>query len=197
MHPSFPCAPSPRLLRWHVRGEPPRLSTTLIIWGTAPFFNTFPHPFPHPAPPLHPPYIAKHPQSYVRKHNMLCLQQRRDATCGTPPFNLNLQVDLEAIFASLYMPFTSPPNSPTQGTCVPPPRRQVAKMGRAPDCLCARKSTPRQCGVRPQIPIDMQASDVLAMCQRVRRQIDLGQLRTIDMRVDLRGRYIGMSQDLL
>ena len=50
---------------------------------------------------------------------------------------------------------------------------------------------------RPQIPIDMQASDVLTMCQRVRRQIDLGQLRTIDMRVDLRGRYIGMSQDLL
>lgn len=49
----------------------------------------------------------------------------------------------------------------------------------------------------PQIPIDMQASDVLTMCQRVRRQIDLGQLRTIDMRVDLRGRYIGMSQDLL
>lgn len=43
---------------------------------------------------------------------MLCLQQRLDATCGTPPFNLNLQVDLEAIFASLYMPFTSPPNSP-------------------------------------------------------------------------------------
>ena len=35
------------------------------------------------------------------------------------------------------------------------------------------------------------------MRQRVRRQIDLGQLRTIDMRVDLRGRYIGMSQDLL
>ena len=74
---------------------------------------------------------------------MLCLQQRRDATCGTPPFNLNLQVDLEAIFASLYMPFTSPPNSPTQGTCGPPPRRQVAKMGRAPDCPCARKSPPR------------------------------------------------------
>lgn len=71
------------------------------------------------------------------------------------------------------------------------------KMGRAPDCPCARKSTPRQSGARPQIPIDMQASDVLTMCQRVRRQIDLGQLRTIDMRVDLRGRYIGMSQDLL
>ena len=122
---------------------------------------------------------------------------RGKMACGTPPFNLNLQVDLEAIFASLYMPFTSPPNSPTQGTCVPPPRRQVAKMGRAPDCPCARKSTPRQSGARPQIPIDMQASDVLAMCQRVRRQIDLGQLRTIDMRVDLRGRYIGMSQDLL
>ena len=43
----------------------------------------------------------------------------------------------------------------------------------------------------------MQVSEVLAMCQRVRRQIDLGQLRTIDMRVDLRGRYIGMPQDLL
>ena len=132
MHQSFPCAPSPRLLRWHVRGEPPRLSTSSIIWGTAPFFNTFPHPFPHPAPPLHSQYVVKHPRAYVRKHNMLCLQQRRDATCGTPPFNLNLQVDLEAIFASLYMPFTSPPNSPTQGTCGPPPRCQVAKNGTGP-----------------------------------------------------------------
>ena len=186
----------PRLLRWHVRGKPPRLSTSLIIWGTAPFFNTFPTPSP-PRPTTPPTIYCKTPQSYVRKHNMLCLQQRRDATCGTPPFNLNLQVDLEAIFASLYMPFTSPPNSPTQGTCGPPPRRQVAKMGRAPDCPCARKSTSRQSGARPQIPLDMQASDVLTMCQRVRRQIDLGQLRTIDMRVDLRGRYIGMSQDLL
>ena len=35
------------------------------------------------------------------------------------------------------------------------------------------------------------------MCQRMGRQIDLGQLRTIDMRVDLCGRNIGMSQDLL
>ncbi len=35
------------------------------------------------------------------------------------------------------------------------------------------------------------------MCQRMRRQIDLGQLRAIDMRVDLRGRNIGMSQNLL
>lgn len=35
------------------------------------------------------------------------------------------------------------------------------------------------------------------MCQRMCRQIDLGQLRTIDMRVDLRRRYIGVSQDLL
>ena len=50
---------------------------------------------------------------------------------------------------------------------------------------------------RPQIPINLQVSDELTMRQRVRRQIDLGQLRTIDMRVDLRGRYIGMSQDLL
>lgn len=47
------------------------------------------------------------------------------------------------------------------------------------------------------IPINLQVSDELTMRQRVRRQIDLGQLRTIDMRVDLRGRYIGMSQDLL
>ncbi len=50
---------------------------------------------------------------------------------------------------------------------------------------------------RSQIPINLQVSDVLTMRQRMRRQIDLGQLRTIDMRVDLRGRYIGMSQDLL
>ena len=35
------------------------------------------------------------------------------------------------------------------------------------------------------------------MCQRVGRQVNLGQLRTIDMRVDLRRRYIGVSQDLL
>ena len=52
-------------------------------------------------------------------------------------------------------------------------------------------------GPSPLICINMQVSEMLAMCQRVRRQIDLGQLRTIDMRVDLRGRYIGMSQDLL
>ena len=35
------------------------------------------------------------------------------------------------------------------------------------------------------------------MCQRMRRQIDLGQLRAVDMRVDLRGRNIGMAQNLL
>ena len=35
------------------------------------------------------------------------------------------------------------------------------------------------------------------MCQRVGRQVNLSQLRTIDMRVDLRRRYIGVSQDLL
>ena len=35
------------------------------------------------------------------------------------------------------------------------------------------------------------------MCQRVGRQVNLSQLRTIDMRVDLRGRYIGVPQDLL
>lgn len=128
---------------------------------------------------------------------MLCLQQRRDATCGTPPFNLNLQVDLEAILR----PFTCRSHRPQ----TPPPKARAAhhrdakwrKMGRAPDCPCARKSTPWQSGARPQIPINLQVSDELTMRQRVRRQIDLGQLRTIDMRVDLRGRYIGMSQDLL
>ena len=35
------------------------------------------------------------------------------------------------------------------------------------------------------------------MRQRVSRQVNLGQLRAIDMRVDLRGRYIGMPQDFL
>ena len=35
------------------------------------------------------------------------------------------------------------------------------------------------------------------MCQRMGCQIDLGQLRTVDMRVDLRGRNIGMTQNLL
>lgn len=35
------------------------------------------------------------------------------------------------------------------------------------------------------------------MRQRMRRQINLGQLRAVDMRVDLRGRNIGMAQDLL
>ena len=35
------------------------------------------------------------------------------------------------------------------------------------------------------------------MRQRMRRQIDLGQLRAVDMRVDLRGRNIGMAQNLL
>ena len=63
---------------------------------------------------------------------MLCLQQRRDATCRTTPANLNLQVDLEAIFTSLYTPFTSPPNSPTHDTHGPPPRRCLAKNGTGP-----------------------------------------------------------------
>lgn len=71
------------------------------------------------------------------------------------------------------------------------------KMGRAPDCPCALKGTLRQSGARPQIPIDMQVIDVLTMRQRMRCQIDLGQLRAVDMCVDLRGRYIGMPQDLL
>ncbi len=71
------------------------------------------------------------------------------------------------------------------------------KNGTGPRLPMRAQSTPPAIWARPQIPIDMQASDVLTMCQRVRRQIDLGQLRTIDMRVDLRGRYIGMSQDLL
>jgi len=132
MHQSFPCAPSPRLLRWHVRGEPPRLSTSSIIWGTAPFFNTFPHPFPHPTPLLHPLTIGRHPRAYVRKHNMLCLTQRRDATCSTPPFNLNLQVDLEANFRPLYTPFTSPPNSPTRAMCTPPCHWPMAQNGTDP-----------------------------------------------------------------
>lgn len=35
------------------------------------------------------------------------------------------------------------------------------------------------------------------MCQRMGRQVNLGQLRTIDMRVDLRRRYIGVPQNLL
>ena len=35
------------------------------------------------------------------------------------------------------------------------------------------------------------------MCQRMRRQIDFGQLRAVDMCVDLRGRNIGMAQNLL
>lgn len=52
-------------------------------------------------------------------------------------------------------------------------------------------------GPVPLMAINMQVSDVLTMRQRMRRQIDLGQLRAVDMRVDLRGRYIGMSQDLL
>ena len=114
MHPSFPCAPSPRLLRWHVRGEPPRLSTSLIIWGTAPFFNIFPHTFPHNTPPLHPLYAVKHPRSYVRKHNMLCLQQSRDAICSSPAFNLNLQVDLEANLCPFTRRSHRPPKLPRQ-----------------------------------------------------------------------------------
>ena len=197
MHQSFPCAPSPRLLRWHVRGEPPRLSTSLIIWGTSPFFNTFPHPFPHSTPPLHPPYIAKHPK-HMFENTICCVYSNG----GMPPvaprrststFKLTLRRFLRPLTCRSHRPQT------------PPPKARAAhhrdakwrKMGRAPDCPCARKSTPRQSGARPQIPINMQVSDVLTMCQRVRRQIDLGQLRTIDMRVDLRGRYIGMSQDLL
>lgn len=129
---------------------------------------------------------------------MLCLQQRRDATCRTTPANLNLQVDLEAIFTSLYTPFTSPPNSPPPTTHTAHHRVGVwRKMGRAPDCPCAQKCVSAIWGPSPLIFINMQVSEVLAMCQRMRRQIDLGQLRTIDMRVDLRGRYIGMSQDLL
>ena len=100
--------------------------------GNCPIFQHLSPPFPHPTPPLHPLTIGRHPRAYVRKHNMLCLTQRRDATCSTPPFNLNLQVDLEAIFTSLYIPFTSPPNSPTRGMCTPPRHWPVAQNGTDP-----------------------------------------------------------------
>ena len=43
----------------------------------------------------------------------------------------------------------------------------------------------------------MQVGDALAMRQRMSRQVDLGQLRAVDMRVDLRGRNVGMPQNLL
>ena len=66
-----------------------------------------------------------------------------------------------------------------------------------PQIAHARAKARRSNLARPQIPINMQASDVLTMRQRVRCQIDLGQLRSVDMRVDLRGRNIGMAQNLL
>lgn len=128
---------------------------------------------------------------------MLCLQQRRDAICRTTSVNLNLQVDLEVIFTSLYTPFTSPPNSPTHGTHGPPPRRCLAKNGTGPRLPMRAKVRLGNLGPSPLIFINMQVSEVLAMCQRMRRQIDLGQLRAVDMRVDLRGRNIGMAQNLL
>lgn len=160
--------------------------------------------FQHLSPPLPPLRPTTPPTIYCKTPPIICSKTQYvvfTATTGChlwhPPFILNLQVDLEAIFASLYMPFTSPPNSPPKARAAHHRDDMWRKIGRAPDCPCARKSTPRQSGARPQIPINLQVSDVLTMRQRVRRQIDLGQLRTIDMRVDLRGRYIGMSQDLL
>lgn len=73
----------------------------------------------------------------------------------------------------------------------------MAKNGTGPDCRARAKTRHGNLGPVPLIVMNMQVSEVLAMRQRMRRQIDLGQLRAVDMRVDLRGRNIGMSQDLL
>ena len=98
-------------------------------------------------------------------------------------------------------PFTHRSHRPQ----TPPPTVHTAhhrvgvwrKMGRAPDCPCAQKCVSAIWGPSPLIFINMQVNEALAMCQRMRRQIDLGQLRAVDMRVDLRGRNIGMAQNLL
>lgn len=129
---------------------------------------------------------------------MLCLQQSRDAICSSPAFNLNLQVDLEANFVSLYAPFTSPPQT-SPPTSRATHRRIGArqKMGRTPDCRYAHKTASRQPGVRPPLVVNMQVKESLAMRQRMSRQVDIGQLRAVDMRVDLCGRNVGMSQNLL
>ncbi len=47
---------------------------------------------------------------------------------------------------SLYMPFTSPPNSPTRGMCTPPCHSPVAQNGTDPDCQNVRNSTFQQSG---------------------------------------------------
>ena len=98
---------------------------------------------------------------------------------------------------SLYMPFTSPPNSPTRGMSAPPRHWPTAQNGEDPRLPKRVQQHVPAIGGPPSDSMLLQLSSVLAMCQRVGRQVNLGQLRTIDMRVDLRGRYIGMSQDLL
>ena len=112
---------------------------------------------------------------------------------STSTFKLTLRRFLRPFTCRTHRPQTPPPTVQTAHHRVGVWR----KMGRAPDCPCARKSTPRQSGARPQVPINMQASDALTMCQRVSRQVNLGQLRAIDRCVDLRGRDIGMPQDFL
>ena len=102
----------------------------------------------------------------------------------TSTFKLTLRRFLRPFTRRSHRPQTPPPTTHTAHHRVGVWR----KMGRAPDCPCAQKCVSAIWGPSPLIFINMQVSEVLAMCQRVRRQIDLGQLRTIDMRVDLRGR---------
>ena len=158
-----------------------------------------PRPPPSPTPPHHSTHhILQNTPNHMFENTICCVYSNG----GMPPVAPRLSTSTFKLTLRRFLrPFTWRSHRPQ----TPPPKARAAhhrddkwrKMERAPDCPCERKSTQRQSGARPQIPIDMQASDVLTMCQRVRRQIDLGQLRTIDMRVDLRGRYIGMSQDLL
>ena len=94
---------------------------------------------------------------------MLCLQQRRDATCRTTPANLNLQVDLEAIFTSLYTPFTSPPKLPHPRYTRPTAASVSSEKWDEPQIAHARKSAAIW-GPSPLVFINMQVSEVLAMC---------------------------------
>ena len=99
---------------------------------------------------------------------------------------------------SLYAPFTSPPKLPHQRHARPTGASAQDKRWGGPQ-IADTRTKPRHdnLGSVPPLVVNMQVKESLAMRQRMSRQVDLGQLRAVDMRVDLCGRNVGMSQNLL
>ena len=111
--------------------------------GNRPHFST---PFPHLFPPLRPHHSTHHILQNTPKHmfeNTICCVYSNG---GMPPvaprrststFKLTLRRFLRPFTCRSHRPQTPPP----QGTCGPPPRRQVAKNGTGPRDIvpCVRK----------------------------------------------------------